>query len=131
MDFPDKTGTSRPRSGGVKLLSHALRLGLQWGLTGLLLGMFIGAAAGLWYAMIVNVLYGIGGDHASGPISLTTEQTVWVYIRGLGLGITFVGGLFAIVCSLMGCFWGIIEARSAVRKRSNPDDIRDDNERRP
>jgi hypothetical protein len=131
MDSLHKARTNRPTSSGVKLVSHALHLGLQWGLIGLPVGIFIGGAAGLGLAMTVNSLHGIGGDHASGPISQTTEQDVWVCLRGLGLGIAFVGGPFAIVCGLMGCLQGIVEAKSASRKRSMPDDVRDDSERKP
>jgi hypothetical protein len=91
----------------VKSLSHAARLALWWGLAGLLLGMVLGGMAGLWLAMVDNTLYGIGGDNYSGPISRTREQEVWVYIRWLGLGLAFVGGPLAVVCSLMGWFRGI------------------------
>jgi hypothetical protein len=65
---------SRQEPGNVKLPSHALRLGLQWGLAGLLLGMPIGGVAGLWYAMIGNALYGIGGDNYSGPLSQSVSK---------------------------------------------------------
>jgi hypothetical protein len=68
--------------------------------------------------MIVNALYGIGGDNYSGPIAQTTEQAVWVYIRGVGLWLTFGGGLSAIVCGLMGCLWGTVEARPASSVKS-------------
>ena len=68
--------------------------------------------------MVVNALYGIGGDNYSGP-SVTTEQAAWVYLRGLGFGLACVGELLAVVCGLMGFLWGIVEAKF-VRK-SEPD----------
>lgn len=85
------------------------------------MGMPLGGAAGLWLAMIDNALYGIGGDNYSGPLSRTTEQATWVYIRGLGFGLAFVGGLLAVVCGSMGCLWGIVEARSARSVKSEPE----------
>jgi hypothetical protein len=121
MDRTDKTGTSRPTPGIVDLLSPASRLGLKWGLAGLLQGMLIGGAAGLWLASINNALYGIGGDNYSGPLSRTTEQEAWVYIRGLGFGLALGGGVLAVVCGLMGCFWGIVERRR--RQEPLTDDI--------
>jgi hypothetical protein len=63
---------SEPASGAVRPLSHAPRLALRWGVAGLLLGMIIGGAAGLWLAMVDNALYGIGGDNYSGRLSRTT-----------------------------------------------------------
>ena len=116
-----RTETSRTTSGVVQRLSHARRLGLRWGLAGLLQGMLVGGAAGLWLASIVNSLYGIGGDNYSGPLSQTTEQEAWVYIRGLGLGLGFGGGLSGTVCGLMGCIWGIVEAKSASSVRPEPE----------
>jgi hypothetical protein len=115
MDSADKIGTSLPPSGVGNRLSHALRLGFRWGVAGLLLGTLIGGVAGLWLAMLDNALYGIGGDNYSGPISRTTEQAMWVYIRWLGFGVTFGGGILALVCGLMGGLWGIVEAKSRVR----------------
>jgi hypothetical protein len=81
--------------------------------------MIIGGAAGLWLATIDNALYGIGGDNYSGPLSRTTEQAAWVYLRWLGFGLACVGGLLAVVCGLMGFLWGIVEAKSA--RKSDPD----------
>ncbi len=109
-----------PSRVAVKLLSHAPRLALRWGLAGLLLGIVLGGMAGLWLAMVDNTLYGIGGDNYSGPISRTREQEVWVYIRWLGLGLAFIGGPSAVVCSLMGLFRGMLEVKSVRSGKSAP-----------
>jgi hypothetical protein len=122
MDATGKTGASRPRPGIVKRVSHASRLGLKWGLAGLLLGALIGGAAGLWLAMQVNALYGIGGDNYSGPLSQTPAQEAWVYVKGLGLGVALVGGLLAVVCGLMGCVWGIVEGQPASSEKAEPEE---------
>ncbi len=104
----------------AKPLVHAARIALHWGLAGLLLGMIIGGAAGLWFASIVNALYGIGGDNYSGPLFLTTEQAAWVYLRGLSLGFAFVGGPLAVVSGLMGFVCGLVEAKSARSVKPEP-----------
>ena len=121
MDSTGNAGTSPPGPGIAKRLARAWRLGLRWGLSGLPLGMLIGGGAGLWLAMIDNALYGIGGDNYSGPLSRTSGQEAWVYLTGLGLGATFGGGLMAMACGLMGCLWGIAQAKSANSARSEPE----------
>jgi hypothetical protein len=83
--------------------------------------MVIGGAAGLWYATVVTALYGVGGDNYSGPLSLTTEQATWVYLRVVGFGLAVVGGLLAVVCALMGFACGIVEAKSARSVKSEAD----------
>jgi hypothetical protein len=92
-----------PTPGAVKLLTHVARFGLRWGLAGLLLGALIGGGAGLYPAMCCNALY-------SGP-ALTTAQQAWAYIAWFRLGATFVGGLSAVFCGVMGCIRGIVEAK--------------------
>jgi hypothetical protein len=110
-----------PPPADVKPLCHASRLAFRWGPAGLLLGMAVGGAAGLWLAMVDNALYGIGGDNYSGPLSRTAEQDAWVSMRGLGFGLAFVGGLLAVVCGLMGFLWGIVKARSVRSVKPEPE----------